>query len=91
METATSTKQLTRINFRTDEATKQAASEVFEVLGIDMSSALNMFLKQTVRDQALPFTPSVDSTVNVEARRQAAAHEGRLFHSVQEMRDFYGD
>lgn len=84
-------RRLTRINFRTDEATKQAANEVFDILGIDMSTALNMFLKQTVRDQALPFSPSVDATVNVEARRQAAAREGRMFSSVGDLRDFYGD
>lgn len=50
----------TRINFRTDPETKEAATRVLDTLGIDMSTALNMFLKQTVRNQALPFTPTVE-------------------------------
>ncbi|KAA8822747.1 type II toxin-antitoxin system RelB/DinJ family antitoxin [Bifidobacterium reuteri] len=81
----------TRINFRTDPETKEAATRVFDTLGIDMSTALNMFLKQTVRNQALPFTPSVDTTANMEARRQAFAREGRRFDTVDELRSFYGD
>lgn len=81
----------TRINFRTDPETKEAATRVLDTLGIDMSTALNMFLKQTVRNQALPFTPTVDTTTNVEARRQAFAREGRRFATVSELRNFYGD
>ena len=38
-----------RINFRTDEKTKQDAEVLFDALGLDMSTALNMFLKQAVR------------------------------------------
>ncbi|MBT1164464.1 type II toxin-antitoxin system RelB/DinJ family antitoxin [Bifidobacterium felsineum] len=90
MSTATASAEA-RISFRTDAETKKAATEVFNILGIDMSTALNMFLRQTVRDQALPFNPSVDSTVNVEARRQAAAREGRRFRTTDELRAAYGD
>lgn len=87
----TNTTVETRINFRTDPETKKAASQVLDMLGLDMTTVLNMFLKQMVRDQALPFTPSIDSAMNTEARRQALAHEGRSFSSVNELRNFYGD
>ena len=48
-----------RINFRTDEKTKKEAEELFCSLGIDMSTALNMFLKQAIREQALPIRPAL--------------------------------
>ncbi|OZG59352.1 XRE family transcriptional regulator [Bifidobacterium tissieri] len=90
MTTTTQGRQV-RVNFRTDEETKKEASAVFDILGIDMSTALNMFLKQTIRDQSLPFTPSIEPTRDVEARRQAAARQGRMYTSVEELRAHYGD
>ncbi|WEV68218.1 type II toxin-antitoxin system RelB/DinJ family antitoxin [Bifidobacterium sp. ESL0769] len=49
----------TRINFRTDEETKEEANSIFAKLGLDMSTALNMFLQQTINDQGLPFKPTL--------------------------------
>ncbi|MDE1566403.1 type II toxin-antitoxin system RelB/DinJ family antitoxin [Actinotignum sanguinis] len=63
----------TRINFRTDARTKQEAERLFDELGIDMSTALNMFLKQAVREQALPIRPALSYIPN-ETTRRAIAH-----------------
>lgn len=46
------------ICFRTRELTKKKAEKIFSDLGISMSSALNIFLTQVVRDKGLPFTPT---------------------------------
>ena len=43
------------IQFRTDEATKAQAAEVFQMLGITMSDAINMFLRQSILHGGLPF------------------------------------
>ncbi len=40
---------------RIDETLKKQAAELFSQLGIDMSSAVNMFLKQCVMRGGLPF------------------------------------
>lgn len=40
---------------RIDEELKRQATELFGQLGIDMSSAVNMFLKQAVLCRGLPF------------------------------------
>ena len=53
------TSAATRINFRTDLKTKRSAEKLFDALGLDMTTALNMFLKQAVRDQALPIRPAL--------------------------------
>ena len=43
------------IQIRVDKATKEKASELFKDLGTDMSGAVNMFLRQCVRVDGLPF------------------------------------
>ena len=43
------------IQFRTDEATKAQSSEIFGTLGITMSDAINMFLRQSIFHGGLPF------------------------------------
>jgi len=43
------------IQFRTDESTKAQSSELFGKLGITMSDAINMFLRQSILHGGLPF------------------------------------
>lgn len=44
---------------RIDETLKKQSTELFSQLGIDMSSAVNMFLKQCVMRGGLPFEVAV--------------------------------
>ena len=44
---------------RIDETLKKQSAELFSQLGIDMSSAVNMFLKQCVMRGGLPFEVTV--------------------------------
>ena len=43
------------IQFRTDEVTKAQSSEIFGTLGITMSDAINMFLRQSILQGGIPF------------------------------------
>jgi len=43
------------INVRTDADLKSQAQQVFESMGLDLSTAVNLFLKQTVKVNNLPF------------------------------------
>ena len=43
------------IQFRTDETTKAQSNAVFQQLGITMSDAINMFLRQSILHGGLPF------------------------------------
>ena len=47
---------MTNINIRADSEIKSKAQEIFNSLGLDMSTAINLFLRQTVRQKDLPFT-----------------------------------
>ncbi len=43
------------VQFRTDDATKTQAGAIFQQLGITMSDAINMFLRQSIMHGGLPF------------------------------------
>ena len=43
------------INIRTDEGVKHAAQALFESLGMDMTTAVNIFLRQAISKNTLPF------------------------------------
>jgi DNA-damage-inducible protein J len=45
----------TNINIRTDSETKARAQQIFSTLGLDMTTAVNLFLRQTVRMNDIPF------------------------------------
>ena len=57
------------MSFRVDKNLKQQADTLFKNLGINTSAALNMFLTQSVREQSLPFVP----TMNVSNERLLSA------------------
>lgn len=57
------------MSFRVDKNLKQQADTLFKNLGINTSAALNMFLTQSVREQSLPFVP----TMNVPNERLLSA------------------
>jgi DNA-damage-inducible protein J len=58
------------IQFRTDDQTEQNSAALFNQLGITMSEAINLFLRQAVLRGGLPFSltvPKDDETLDDEA------------------------
>ena len=62
----------TIIQVRVDRELKDQAVEVFEELGIDIPTAVRMFLKTVVREQGLPFGTNIGGT---RARKKAAVSD----------------
>lgn len=48
------------MSFRVDKELKSKADKLFKNLGMNTSVALNMFLTQSVREQSIPFIPSME-------------------------------
>ena len=46
---------MSTIQFRTDESTKIQSNEIFQQLGITMSDAINIFLRQSIMHGGIPF------------------------------------
>ena len=64
----------TNLNIRTDANVKAAAEQIFEELGLNMSTAINIFLRQAIRQGGLPFEVKLDVPNETTA---AAIAEGR--------------
>ena len=62
------------INVRTDAKVKAQAQQIFEAIGLDLSTAVNLFLKQTVKANNLPFVVGTSHDGNVTVKR--ASHYG---------------
>lgn len=48
----------TTLSIRIEEKTKKAAQKTLASMGIDISSAVKMFLHQVVLEEGMPFTPT---------------------------------
>ena len=46
---------MTNITIRIDDTVKHEAETLFSKLGLSMSSAINVFFRQAIREQAIPF------------------------------------
>jgi DNA-damage-inducible protein J len=56
------------INVRTDAEVKAQAQKIFESIGLDLSTAVNLFLKQTVKVNNLPFVVGAVSVHSNESQ-----------------------
>ena len=45
----------TNLNIRLDSTVKTQAQQLFAQFGLDMTTAVNMFLRQALREKAIPF------------------------------------
>ncbi len=68
----------TNLNIRTDKNVKDQAELIFSELGLTMTTAINMFLRTTIREQGIPFSLKLDVPNEVTA---AAIEEGRRIAS----------
>lgn len=64
----------TKLNIRTDKFTKEQAEKIFNQLGLNISTTINMFLIATIRENGIPFELRID-TPNKETIE--AIEEGR--------------
>lgn len=59
---------MTTVSFRTDEALKEQASKIFEALGLNLTTALNMFLRQTVIQHKYPCSLELEVAQDAKSR-----------------------
>lgn len=66
--------ETTNLNIRIDKDVKMQAENIFDALGLNMTTAVNIFLRQAIRENGIPF----DVKLNVPNETTAAAiAEGR--------------
>ena len=50
----------TNLNIRTDKDIKDQAEAIFNELGLNMTTAVNMFLRTAIREHGIPFELKLD-------------------------------
>ena len=66
--------ETTNINIRTDKEIKAKAEKLFDALGMNMTTAVNIFLKQAIRENGIPFEVKLKVPNEITV---AAIEEGR--------------
>ena len=82
------------INVRVDSKTKKEAQELFEKLGLNISTAINLFLNKAIDEQGIPFEIKLSKpnkqTIKAfkEVDKMVENKTGKNFDSVD---DFFED
>lgn len=82
----------TNLNIRTDKDIKEQAEEIFAELGLNMTTAVNMFLRTAIRERGIPFELKLDmpneSTVAAieEGRKLMADPSAPRYSSIDELK-----
>lgn len=69
---------LTNINIRVDENVKRQAEQICQELGMNLSTAVNIFLRQTVRVGGIPFDVRLTPSAQTLAAMDDAANGRNL-------------
>ena len=82
------------MNIRMDSEIKRQAQELFAQFGLDMTTAVNMFLRQSIRQQGIPFALQLDpfcSEANQERLLKAAERMEKTGGTIHELIEVEGD
>lgn len=80
--------RMTNVTIRMDEGLKQQSEALFAEMGLNMTTAITLFVKTAVRENRIPFEIRVDpffsaknqerlraAAADMDARRNVARHE----------------
>lgn len=86
----------TNLNIRIDADLKKQAEDIFNELGLNMSTALTVFLRQTVRSNGIPFelrldTPNAETVAAMEDVRLRRNLKGPFSNVKELMEDLNAD
>lgn len=82
----------TNLNIRTDKDIKEQAEIIFVELGLNMTTAINMFLRTTIRENGIPFSLKLEMPNNTtitaieEGRRIANDASVKGYSNMEELR-----
>jgi DNA-damage-inducible protein J len=81
---------MTTISVRIDEKVKNAASKELIALGLDLSSGVNMFLRQVIKERGLPFQPT-SNPVLLKRKWDREVKEARKRKSYSSAKEMFAD
>ena len=80
---------VSNVSFRIDSDLKAQADNLFAALGLNMTTAFNIFLRQSVRQGCIPFeitldTPNAQTVAAILEARQMMADKNAKKYSVED-------
>ena len=83
----------TNLNIRTDKEVKEAAEKIYSSLGLNMTTAINMFLRASIRESGIPFdlklnVPSDETIKAIEEGKMIAKDKNfRAYDNMNDLRE----
>ena len=83
------------VTARVDENVKKEAETLFKKMGLNMSTAMNLFLKKCILEQGIPFELKVPNKETLKAMQEtedilSGKIEGKGYKSAEELFDDLG-
>lgn len=82
----------TNLNIRMDKKVKEDAEKIFAELGLNMTSAINIFLRASIRESGIPFAlkldvPNEETLLAIEEAKRIATDDGvEAFDNIDDLR-----
>jgi DNA-damage-inducible protein J len=85
----------TNLNIRIDKNVKETSEKVFEDLGLNMTTAINMFLRQVIRVNGIPFeikgdVPNKETIEAIEESIKLAKDNTKGYSNVEDLKKALG-
>lgn len=71
---------VTTINIKTDSEVKKEFNDICEELGLNMSAAINMFMKTVLRERGIPFELKLSEPNELTKKVLAESAKGKNLH-----------
>lgn len=78
------------VNIRTDENLKNEVTEIYKKLGLNLTTAVNMFFIATVRENGIPFSLKIDEPNSLTASAIAEDKNSKGCHDLNDLRKSLG-
>jgi len=69
--------ELTSLNIKMDRSLKKQADALFSAMGMTMTTAVNVFVRQAVHEQAIPFRIQLNNDRDAALRAKRAFEKAR--------------
>ncbi len=82
----------TNLNIRMDKEIKDQADSIFSELGLNMTTAINLFLRTAIREHGIPFALKLDipnevtATAIEEGRRIASDNRVKGYNTIDDLK-----
>jgi DNA-damage-inducible protein J len=74
------------VNVRINSEIKERAAQIFSLMGLDHTTAIDMFYRRVIAEKGLPFQPKVDS-LTIDEQLVAALESMNIPHKTVEVNE----